>query len=117
MKLYPSRRAMLAGLGATALTGAMGGLSNLGGGLASTLGIGRARAATHFAPRARRVVHLFQSGSPSQLETFDYKPGLAALDGTDLPESVRDDQRLTTMTSGMARMSPTAAVGSTRWSA
>lgn len=104
MRKHLSRRAILTGLGGTALTGAMGGLSNLGGGLANVLGTGSARADTHFAPKARRVVHLFQSGSPSQLETFDYKPGLMALDGTDLPASVRDEQRLTTMTSSMTRL-------------
>ncbi len=52
----------------------------------------------HFAPKAKRVIWLFQSGGPSQLETFDPKPGLAALRGQDLPESVRKGQRLTTMT-------------------
>ena len=52
----------------------------------------------HFAPKAKRVIWLFQSGGPSQLETFDPKPGLAPLRGQDLPESVRKGQRLTTMT-------------------
>ncbi|MDE0103182.1 MAG: DUF1501 domain-containing protein [Bryobacterales bacterium] len=52
----------------------------------------------HFAPKAKRVIWLFQSGGPSQIETFDPKPGLAKLRGQDLPESVRKGQRLTTMT-------------------
>ena len=52
----------------------------------------------HFAPKAKRVIWLFQSGGPSQLETFDPKPGLSKLRGQDLPESVRKGQRLTTMT-------------------
>ena len=52
----------------------------------------------HFAPKAKRVIYLFQSGAPSQHELFDYKPGLARLSGTDLPPSVRGNQRLTTMT-------------------
>ncbi len=52
----------------------------------------------HFAPKAKRVIWLFQSGGPSQIETFDPKPGLASLRGEDLPESVRKGQRLTTMT-------------------
>ena len=52
----------------------------------------------HFAPKAKRVIWLFQSGGPSQLETFDPKPGLNQLRGQDLPESVRKGQRLTTMT-------------------
>ncbi len=52
----------------------------------------------HFAPKAKRVVYLFQSGAPSQLDMFDYKPGLEALSGQDLPSSVRQGQRLTAMT-------------------
>ncbi len=54
----------------------------------------------HFAPKAKRIVYLFQSGGPSQLETFDPKPGLKKLRGQDLPESIRKGQRLTTMTAG-----------------
>ena len=56
----------------------------------------------HFTPRAKRVIYLFQSGAPSQIDLFDYKPKLAELRGTDLPESVRQGQRLTTMTAGQA---------------
>ncbi len=52
----------------------------------------------HSAPRAKRVVYLFQSGAPSQLDMFDYKPQLDQLRGSDLPESVRQGQRLTAMT-------------------
>src|SRR5204863_8660190 len=51
----------------------------------------------HFAPAAKRVIYLFQSGGPSQMELFDYKPRLVELQGTDLPESVRKGQRLTGM--------------------
>ena len=54
----------------------------------------------HFAPRAKRVIYLFQSGAPSQHELWDYKPKLEHLVGTDLPPSVRGNQRLTTMTAG-----------------
>ena len=54
----------------------------------------------HFAPKAKRIIYLFQSGGPSQLETFDPKPGLKKLRGQDLPESIRKGQRLTTMTAG-----------------
>lgn len=57
----------------------------------------------HFAPKAKRVIYLFQSGAPSQLETFDYKPLLRKMHGQELPESIRNGQRLTTMTSGQAR--------------
>ncbi len=56
----------------------------------------------HYAPKAKRVIWLFQSGGPSQIETFDPKPGLAELRGQDLPESIRKGQRLTTMTSGQS---------------
>lgn len=52
----------------------------------------------HFASRAKRVVYLFQSGAPSQIDMFDHKPELERLRGTDLPESVRQGQRLTAMT-------------------
>ncbi len=52
----------------------------------------------HFAGKAKRVIYLFQSGAPSQFETFDYKPKLAELRGEELPASVRMGQRLTTMT-------------------
>ena len=51
----------------------------------------------HFAPKARRVIYLFQSGGPSQMELFDYKPRLQEFQGTDLPDSVRMGQRLTGM--------------------
>lgn len=56
----------------------------------------------HFAPKAKRVIYLFQSGAPSQLDIFDYKPTLVNLTGKELPSSVRGDQRLTGMTAGQA---------------
>jgi hypothetical protein len=59
-------------------------------------------AAPHFAPKAKRIIYLFQSGAPSQFETFDFKPKLNDLRGEELPASVRMGQRLTTMTSGQA---------------
>jgi Protein of unknown function (DUF1501) len=52
----------------------------------------------HFAPKAKRVIYLFQNGAPSQLETFDYKPLLNKMVGQNLPESIRNGQRLTGMT-------------------
>jgi hypothetical protein len=51
-------------------------------------------------PKAKRVIYLFMSGGPSQLDLFDYKPRLRQLDGTELPDSIRNGQRLTTMTAG-----------------
>lgn len=57
---------------------------------------------THFAPKAKRVVYLFQSGGPSHLELLDEKPELKRLHGTELPDSIRQGQRLTGMTSGQS---------------
>ncbi len=59
--------------------------------------------APHTGGRAKRVIYLFMSGAPSQLETFDYKPNLKEMYNKDLPPSVRGGQRLTTMTSGQTR--------------
>jgi hypothetical protein len=55
-------------------------------------------AAPHFAPKAKRVIYLFQSGAPSQLDLFDPKPGLEKFRGQNLPDSIRQGQRLTGMT-------------------
>jgi len=56
----------------------------------------------HFAPKAKRVIYLFQSGGPSQIELFDYKPRLVELQGSELPESIRNGQRLTGMSASQA---------------
>ena len=56
----------------------------------------------HFPAKAKRVIYLCQSGAPSQIDTFDYKPELEKLNGTELPDSIRDGQRLTGMTSGQS---------------
>ncbi|MCC9601825.1 DUF1501 domain-containing protein [Stieleria sp. JC731] len=58
----------------------------------------------HFAPRAKRVIFLTQSGGPSQIELFDHKPELHRLAGTELPDSVRQGQRLTGMTAGKKQL-------------
>lgn len=60
------------------------------------------RALPHFAPKAKRVVYLFMSGGPSQFETFDYKPKLVNMFGQPLPDSVRQGQRLTSMSSNQS---------------
>ncbi|TWT85871.1 hypothetical protein Pla123a_06780 [Posidoniimonas polymericola] len=57
----------------------------------------------HFAPRAKRVIYLHMVGGPSQMDLFDYKPQVRRWYDKDLPESVRQGQRLTTMTSGQSR--------------
>jgi len=70
--------------------------------LAAVPGIGQARdpktgaltGVPHFAPKAKRVIFLHQSGGPSQLETFDYKPALLQYQGTQIPDSVRQGQRV-----------------------
>ncbi|MFZ6009785.1 MAG: DUF1501 domain-containing protein [Bacteroidota bacterium] len=54
----------------------------------------------HFAPKAKRIIYLFQNGAPSQLESFDYKPLLRKMMGQELPASIRQGQRLTGMTAG-----------------
>src|ERR671925_2092745 len=56
----------------------------------------------HFAPTAKRVIYLFQSGGPAQMDLFDYKPRLHELRGSELPASIRMGQRLTGMTSTQA---------------
>ncbi len=81
--------------------------------LGSLLGRDQARAATnrvgplgllggvpHLAPKAKRIIQLFQSGAPSQMDLFDYKPTLKDKRGIELPNSIRMGQRITTMTSG-----------------
>ena len=62
----------------------------------------------HHAPKAKRIIYLFQSGGPSQMELFDYKPTLERFHGQDLPASIRMGQRITTMTSGQSTL-PVAA--------
>ena len=56
----------------------------------------------HFAPKAKRVIYLFQNGAPSQMELFDYKPKLREMMGQEIPPSVRGNQRLTGMTANQA---------------
>ncbi|HEX4147905.1 MAG TPA: DUF1501 domain-containing protein [Pirellulales bacterium] len=58
---------------------------------------------THFAPKAKRVIYLHMVGGPSQLDLYDYKPKMNDWYDKDLPDSIRQGQRLTGMTSGQAR--------------
>src|SRR4051794_17073104 len=79
------------GLGIAALAELMGNLRAQGGeGLPGL---------PHFAPTAKRVIYLFQSGAPSQMDLFDYKPRLKEYATQELPDSIRMGQRLTGMTS------------------
>lgn len=57
----------------------------------------------HFAPKAKRIIWLTQSGAPSQQDLFDYKPDLASMFDKDLPDSIRGEQRLTGMTASQKR--------------
>ena len=66
--------------------------------------VGGAMRAYHVPPRAKRVIYLFMSGGPSQLDLFDYKPLLNELNGQDLPASVRMGQRLTGMSANQATL-------------
>jgi hypothetical protein len=84
------------GLGALAL----GSLIDPLGLKAATPNQGGILAKPHFAPKAKRVIYLFQSGGPSQMDLFDYKPLLNKMNGEELPASVRQGQRLTGMTAG-----------------
>jgi hypothetical protein len=63
---------------------------------------GLPRGIPDFAPKAKRVIYLFQNGAPSQLELYDYKPKLREMMGQELPASVRGGQRLTGMTANQA---------------
>src|SRR5213593_1700256 len=67
---------------------------------AKTAGVPGLPGLPHFAPKAKHVIYLHQSGAPSQIELFDYKPQLKKLHGSELPDSVRRGQRITGMTSG-----------------
>jgi len=87
------------GLGAAALTTLLAGK-----GEAAAVGL---PGLPNFPPTAKRVIYLFQHGAPSQLDLFDYKPGLQARRGTELPDSIRMGQRLTGMTAYQAKF-PTA---------
>ena len=70
-------------------TGKAGGPAKLSG----TLG------RTHFKPKAKRVIYLFMSGGPSHIDMFDYHPKLREYHGQELPDSIRNGQRITGMTS------------------
>src|ERR1700754_4601159 len=62
----------------------------------------------HFAPRAKRIIYVFQNGAPSQLDLFDHKPLLEKMHGQDLPAHIRMGQRLTGMTADQKKF-PLAA--------
>jgi hypothetical protein len=96
--LLISRRGLLRGAAWGVGTAALAELLSAEGKVASS-----AAAGPHFPARAKRVIWLFMSGAPSQIDLFDYKPKLADLYDQDLPASVVNGQRFTTMTSGQER--------------
>ncbi|TWT97722.1 hypothetical protein Pla108_18740 [Botrimarina colliarenosi] len=88
-----------AGLGALALA-AMEGRAGAAASPPTLAGL----SGLHHAPKARRVIYLFQSGGPSQHDLFDYKPRLNAMHGQELPASVRGEQRLTGMSANQSSL-------------
>jgi len=95
-KLALSRRTFLKG------TAGGIGLAALGSLLGPSAFAGKPEATgfPNFKPKAKKIIYLFQSGAPSQMDLFDPKPGMAKFRAQDLPASIRQGQRLTTMTSG-----------------
>jgi hypothetical protein len=94
------------GLGGAALGGLLFKEQFIGADSEAAMQLGVAQ----FAPKAKRIIYLFQNGAPSQLETFDYKPLLNKMHGEELPASIRMGQRLTGMTSNQEKF---PLVGST----
>src|SRR5947209_884846 len=82
-------------LGAESLRNAQSALRNRVGGLPEL---------PHFAPKAKRVIYLLQNGAPPHVDMFDYKPGLEKLRGTEIPESIHKNQRVSTMTQGAKKL-------------
>ncbi len=89
------------GLGAMALSSTLSDLPGISGKPARADGV---LGPTHRPGKIKRVIYLFNSGGPSQIELFDHKPELKRLHGTELPESVRKGQRLTTMTGSQSSL-------------
>lgn len=90
-------------LGSAALAGLMGPAMTSSGSASETKRFGGLPELPHFAPKCKNVIYLHMVGGPSQMDLFDYKPQMQEWYDKDLPESVRNGQRLTTMTSGQAR--------------
>ena len=103
-----NRRAFLQrsalGLGATALGSLLNSETLAAAVSGSASNSGALPGLPHLAPKAKRIIYLFQNGAPSQIDLFDPKRFLDKVHGSDLPESVRKGQRLTTMTSPLSVM-------------
>jgi hypothetical protein len=89
------------GLGTAALASLVP--ANLRAGETKAKAVGGLPGLPHFPPKAKRAIYLFMNEGPSQMDLFDYKPKMAELFDKDLPESIRNGQRLTTMTSTQTR--------------
>jgi len=88
------------GMGALSLGSLLGPSPVLGKDLISQMIQTSGAGLPHFVPKAKRVIYLFQSGAPSQLDLFDHKPLLNKMNGKELPDSIMGTQRLTGMTAG-----------------
>ncbi|MFM8359947.1 MAG: DUF1501 domain-containing protein, partial [Verrucomicrobiota bacterium] len=111
-QLHQTRRQFFARgrnvLGYAALAGLLGGPRRLAGAEPGPAGL---PPLPHFAPKARHVIYLHMVGGPSQMDLFDHKPVMRDWYDQDLPPSIRQGQRLTTMTSGQARF----PIAPSRW--
>jgi len=92
------------GLGGLALSSMLGPAAARASDAATptTPGVGGVLGSPHFAPKAKRVIYLFQSGGPAQQDLFDHKPKLNEMHGQQLPASVREGQRLTGMSANQS---------------
>ncbi len=102
-RLELTRRQLLGGGASYLGAAALGSLLGAGGGGAVFGAADAAGRLPHFAPKAKRVIYLHMVGGPSQMDLYDYKPAMQEWYDKDLPDSVRNGQRLTGMTSGQAR--------------
>ena len=112
--MHPSKEAVLTetrrqffargaqGIGGIALANLLA-ESGLGGPKGGEETFGGLPGLPHFAPKAKRCIYLHMMGAPPQMDLLDYKPKMKEWYDKDLPESIRQGQRLTTMTSGQAR--------------
>jgi len=89
----------IGGLALASLTNPIQALGQVGNGIRPDINSGIPQI-PHFAPKAKRVIYLFQSGGPSQHDLWDYKPLLEKMNGEELPDSIRQGQRITGMTAG-----------------
>jgi hypothetical protein len=105
LKLAITRRHFFArnsiGIGAAALASLLD-ANGFAAGIETNPKTGGLAGLPHFPPKAKRVIFLHQSGGPSQMDLFDYKPNMLKLQGSELPDSIRRGQRITGMTSGQS---------------